>query len=83
MPSQMPGQSTMAPGGNLTSSSKSSPGMGVETLFRTKPLQDVRVILRETQKALNQKKSDLRMLVGDNYREVIESSDLVFEHCII
>ncbi|CAD7929588.1 unnamed protein product [Amoebophrya sp. A25] len=51
----------------------------IEHLFRTKPLAEIRSLHRETEKNLSQKKKDLRLLVGNHYRQVLESSDLVGE----
>ena len=53
------------------------PFLSIDHLFRTKSLDEVRSLLRESQSNLAAKKKELRSLVGGHYRQVIEASDLV------
>lgn len=47
----------------------------IDDLFRTKTLQDIHGVLRQTRSEIEAKKQELRQLVGDHYRSVLESSD--------
>lgn len=51
-----------------------SPG-AVDDLFRQKSLQEIHGILQTTRAQVEAKKTELRELVGDHYRSVLESSD--------
>jgi hypothetical protein len=47
----------------------------IDDLFRRKALPEIHVILRQTREQVESKKRELRELVGDHYRSVLESSD--------
>eukprot|EP00435_Cladocopium_sp_Y103_P015653 s2627_g3.t2 len=47
----------------------------VDDLFRQKSLQEIHGILQNTRAQVEAKKTELRELVGDHYRSVLESSD--------
>lgn len=47
----------------------------IDDLFRQKSLQDIHGILQQTRLDVEAKKKELRELVGDHYRSVLESSD--------
>mmetsp|Transcript_16580 Transcript_16580/g.29014 ORF Transcript_16580/g.29014 Transcript_16580/m.29014 type:complete len:965 (-) Transcript_16580:47-2941(-) len=47
----------------------------IDDLFRQKSLQEIHIILQQTRKDVENKKTELRELVGDHYRSVLESSD--------
>lgn len=51
-----------------------SPG-AIDDLFRQKSLQEIHGILQKTRAQVETKKTELRELVGDHYRSVLESSD--------
>ncbi|CAD7941674.1 unnamed protein product [Amoebophrya sp. A120] len=77
-----PAMTTTTPSGNMPTpqlqvSSTHVEFTSIEHLFRTKPLAQIRALSRETEKNLTQKRKDLRLMVGNHYRQVLESSDLV------
>lgn len=47
----------------------------IDDLFRQKPLDEIHVVLKQTRDEVEAKKGELRELVGDHYRSVLESSD--------
>lgn len=47
----------------------------IDDLFRQKSLQEIHGVLRQTRQQIEHKKQELRELVGDHYRSVLESSD--------
>ncbi|CAE8591653.1 unnamed protein product [Polarella glacialis] len=47
----------------------------IDDLFRQKSLQEIHGILKQTRTDVEAKKKELRELVGDHYRSVLESSD--------
>lgn len=47
----------------------------VDDLFRQKTLQEIHGVLKQTRSEVEAKKQELRELVGDHYRSVLESSD--------
>eukprot|EP00930_Biecheleria_cincta_P096230 TRINITY_DN88104_c0_g1_i1.p1 TRINITY_DN88104_c0_g1~~TRINITY_DN88104_c0_g1_i1.p1 ORF type:complete len:993 (-),score=182.72 TRINITY_DN88104_c0_g1_i1:134-3112(-) len=47
----------------------------IDDLFRQKSLQEIHGILQQTRLDVEAKKTELRELVGDHYRSVLESSD--------
>eukprot|EP00929_Paragymnodinium_shiwhaense_P077247 TRINITY_DN39782_c0_g1_i1.p1 TRINITY_DN39782_c0_g1~~TRINITY_DN39782_c0_g1_i1.p1 ORF type:complete len:1057 (-),score=281.06 TRINITY_DN39782_c0_g1_i1:120-3290(-) len=55
----------------------------IDDLFRQKPLSEIHSILKQTRHEVEAKKQELRELVGDHYRSVLESSDHIraMSHC--
>jgi hypothetical protein len=47
----------------------------IDDLFRQKTLQEIHGVLKQTRAEVEAKKQELRELVGDHYRSVLESSD--------
>jgi len=47
----------------------------IDDLFRQKSLDDIKSVLKRTREDVESKKRELRELVGDHYRSVLESSD--------
>lgn len=47
----------------------------IDDLFRHKPLAEIHAVLKQTRDEVEAKKTELRELVGDHYRSVLESSD--------
>eukprot|EP00927_Polykrikos_kofoidii_P039927 TRINITY_DN34215_c0_g1_i1.p1 TRINITY_DN34215_c0_g1~~TRINITY_DN34215_c0_g1_i1.p1 ORF type:complete len:1060 (-),score=232.87 TRINITY_DN34215_c0_g1_i1:546-3725(-) len=47
----------------------------IDDLFRQKPLVEIHALLKQTRDEVESKKQELRELVGDHYRSVLESSD--------
>eukprot|EP00403_Amphidinium_massartii_P035268 CAMPEP_0178438172 /NCGR_PEP_ID=MMETSP0689_2-20121128/35432_1 /TAXON_ID=160604 /ORGANISM="Amphidinium massartii, Strain CS-259" /LENGTH=101 /DNA_ID=CAMNT_0020060519 /DNA_START=10 /DNA_END=311 /DNA_ORIENTATION=+ len=54
---------------------KSTTTLSMDELFRQKTLQEIHEILRKTRNDVEAKKQELRELVGDHYRSILESSD--------
>ncbi|CAJ1341443.1 unnamed protein product, partial [Effrenium voratum] len=52
-----------------------APSSAIDDLFRQKSLQEIHGILQKTRAEVETKKTELRELVGDHYRSVLESSD--------
>ncbi|KAI3843198.1 hypothetical protein MKX03_009797 [Papaver bracteatum] len=48
-----------------------------ESLFRTKPISKIRTIETKTQREIEEKKEELRQLVGNRYRDLIDSADSI------
>ncbi|XP_043805179.1 conserved oligomeric Golgi complex subunit 1 isoform X4 [Manihot esculenta] len=48
-----------------------------ETLFRTKPISQIRDVEATTRKQIQDKKEELRQLVGNRYRDLIDSADSI------
>ncbi|KAF2292031.1 hypothetical protein GH714_000250 [Hevea brasiliensis] len=48
-----------------------------ETLFRTKPISQIRDVETTTRKRIQDKKEELRQLVGNRYRDLIDSADSI------
>ncbi|GFY99877.1 Vps51/Vps67 family (components of vesicular transport) protein [Actinidia rufa] len=56
------------------------PGGGVvdaESLFRTKPISEIRNAEADTRKQIQDKSEELRQLVGNRYRDLIDSADSI------
>ncbi|KAK6945628.1 hypothetical protein RJ641_013172 [Dillenia turbinata] len=49
----------------------------VESLFRSKPISELRAIEINTRKQIEEKQQELRQLVGDRYRDLIDSADSI------
>ncbi|WCJ38931.1 Conserved oligomeric Golgi complex subunit 1 [Euphorbia peplus] len=55
-------------------------GVGVreaEALFRSKPISEIRNVEASTRKQIQDKKEELRQLVGNRYRDLIDSADSI------
>ncbi|MED6216923.1 Golgi transport complex subunit 1 [Stylosanthes scabra] len=48
-----------------------------ESLFRTKPIAEIRNVEAATRKQIEDKKEELRQLVGNRYRDLIDSADSI------
>ncbi|XP_008794001.2 conserved oligomeric Golgi complex subunit 1-like [Phoenix dactylifera] len=48
-----------------------------ESLFRTKPIPEIRALEAATRREIDEKKEELRQLVGKSYRDLIESADSI------
>ncbi|RHN81358.1 putative oligomeric Golgi complex subunit 1 protein [Medicago truncatula] len=48
-----------------------------ESLFRTKPIAEIRNTESSTRKQIDDKKEELRQLVGNRYRDLIDSADSI------
>ncbi|XP_076917595.1 conserved oligomeric Golgi complex subunit 1-like [Bidens hawaiensis] len=48
-----------------------------ESLFRTKPISEIRTIESATRKQIQNKSEELRQLVGNRYRDLIDSADSI------
>jgi len=47
----------------------------IDEMFRQKTLQEIHVVLKDTRSQVETRKQELRELVGDHYRSVLESAD--------
>ncbi|XP_065876483.1 conserved oligomeric Golgi complex subunit 1 [Euphorbia lathyris] len=55
-------------------------GVGIreaEALFRSKPISEIRNVEATTRKQIQDKKEELRQLVGNRYRDLIDSADSI------
>ncbi|KAK1426224.1 hypothetical protein QVD17_14893 [Tagetes erecta] len=68
------GQSPPPPSSSSPSKSTSK---DAESLFRTKPISEIRSIESETRKQIQNKSEELRQLVGNRYRDLIDSADSI------
>ncbi|KAJ7969395.1 conserved oligomeric Golgi complex subunit 1 [Quillaja saponaria] len=48
-----------------------------ESLFRTKPISEIRNVEKTTMNQIQDKKEELRQLVGNRYRDLIDSADSI------
>ncbi|KAF7811547.1 Conserved oligomeric Golgi complex subunit 1 [Senna tora] len=48
-----------------------------ESLFRSKPISEIRNVEASTRKQIEDKKEELRQLVGNRYRDLIDSADSI------
>ncbi|CAA2991649.1 conserved oligomeric Golgi complex subunit 1 [Olea europaea subsp. europaea] len=48
-----------------------------ESLFRTKSISDIRIVEATTRKQISDKSDELRQLVGNRYRDLIDSADSI------
>ncbi|KAK7268437.1 hypothetical protein RIF29_21135 [Crotalaria pallida] len=48
-----------------------------ESLFRSKPISEIRITESATRKQIEDKKEELRQLVGNRYRDLIDSADSI------
>ncbi|GAB4835330.1 Golgi transport complex subunit 1 [Ancistrocladus abbreviatus] len=48
-----------------------------ESLFRTKPISEIRNVEANTRKQIDDKKEELRQLIGNRYRDLIDSADSI------
>ncbi|KAL5549142.1 hypothetical protein UlMin_004373 [Ulmus minor] len=48
-----------------------------ETLFRSKPISEIRNVESTTRSHIHQKQEELRLLVGNRYRDLIDSADSI------
>ncbi|KAF8402424.1 hypothetical protein HHK36_013380 [Tetracentron sinense] len=48
-----------------------------ESLFRSKPISEIRNVEAATKKEIEEKKEELRQLVGNRYRDLIDSADSI------
>ncbi|KAJ0261036.1 Conserved oligomeric Golgi complex subunit 1 [Hirschfeldia incana] len=66
---------------SVTLGSISSTGGGgqrdAESLLRSKPMSEIRTVESETRKNIEDKKEELRQLVGTRYRDLIDSADSI------
>ncbi|GJT30455.1 conserved oligomeric Golgi complex subunit 1 [Tanacetum coccineum] len=60
-----------------TPQTPSQPPPDTEHLFRTKPISEIRKIQSQTQSQIHQKSQDLRLLIGNRYRDLIDSADSI------
>ncbi|GER29042.1 Vps51/Vps67 family (components of vesiculartransport) protein [Striga asiatica] len=67
-----------------TTANQSRPATGgipwnqdAESLFRTKPISEIRTIEATTRKQIKDKSQELRQLVGNRYRDLIDSADSI------
>ncbi|CAI0397988.1 unnamed protein product [Linum tenue] len=63
-----------------TDSMVAAPGAGhreAESLFRSKPIAEIRNAEATTRKQIQDKKEELRLLVGNRYRDLIDSADSI------
>ncbi|KAM7530227.1 hypothetical protein LguiB_033637 [Lonicera macranthoides] len=65
-------QSTVAGDGRTYHLSKDA-----ESLFRTKPISEIRNVETATRKQIQDKSEELRQLVGNRYRDLIDSADSI------
>ncbi|KAJ0511191.1 putative oligomeric Golgi complex subunit 1 protein [Helianthus annuus] len=59
------------------SSPSKSTAKDAESLFRTKPISEIRTIESTTRKQIQNKSEELRQLVGNRYRDLIDSADSI------
>ncbi|XP_072956328.1 conserved oligomeric Golgi complex subunit 1 [Typha angustifolia] len=52
-------------------------GGDAESLFRTKPIPEIRAVEAATRSEIESKKEELRQLVGRSYRDLIDSADSI------
>ncbi|KAL5998431.1 hypothetical protein ACLOJK_009371 [Asimina triloba] len=57
--------------------STAAPARDAESLFRSKPIAEIRNVESATKKEIESKKEELRQLVGTRYRDLIESADTI------
>ncbi|KAL5704459.1 hypothetical protein ACHQM5_022887 [Ranunculus cassubicifolius] len=50
-----------------------------ESLFRSKPITEIRSIVKLTEKQIDEKREELRQLVGNRYRDLIDSADSIVQ----
>ncbi|GAB4855925.1 Golgi transport complex subunit 1 [Ancistrocladus abbreviatus] len=48
-----------------------------DSLFRTKPISNIRNVESNTRKLIDDKKEELRQLIGNRYRDLIDSADSI------
>ncbi|KAK9673533.1 hypothetical protein RND81_12G173600 [Saponaria officinalis] len=48
-----------------------------ESLFRSKPVSEIRNVEAETRRLIDDKKEELRQLIGNRYRDLIDSADSI------
>nr|CAD1818327.1 unnamed protein product [Ananas comosus var. bracteatus] len=48
-----------------------------ESLFRTKPIPEIRAVEASVRREIQEKKEELRQLVGRSYRDLIDSADSI------
>eukprot|EP01134_Creolimax_fragrantissima_P004985 CFRG4985T1 len=51
----------------------------VDNLFKTKSIADIKILVRETRSECEQKKEELRLMVGERYRDMIEAADTILD----
>lgn len=68
--------STTAPAGGGGSTYRSQ---DAELLFRTKPISEIRKVEAATRKEIEDKSEELRQLVGNRYRDLIDSADTIVQ----
>ncbi|KAL4560756.1 hypothetical protein LXL04_032910 [Taraxacum kok-saghyz] len=69
-PPSTPRQSTPSSPSTLTAKD-------AESLFRTKPISEIRNVEAATRKQIQDKSEELRQLVGNRYRDLIDSADSI------
>ncbi|CAN6475612.1 unnamed protein product [Victoria cruziana] len=52
-------------------------GGDAESLFRARPISEIRSVEESTRKEINNKQEELRQLVGRSYRDLIQSADFI------
>ncbi|XP_058072426.1 conserved oligomeric Golgi complex subunit 1 [Magnolia sinica] len=60
-----------------TDSTAVAPSRDAESLFRSKPISEIRNVESSTKQEIESKKEELRQLVGTRYRDLIESADTI------
>ncbi|KAH9622783.1 hypothetical protein KSS87_007379 [Heliosperma pusillum] len=48
-----------------------------ESIFRSKPVSEIRIVEVQTRKQIDDKKEELRQLIGNRYRDLIDSADSI------
>ncbi|KAK9138998.1 hypothetical protein Sjap_009592 [Stephania japonica] len=61
----------------VASSPRSSDQSDAESLFRSKAISEIRNVEGATKKQIEEKKEELRQLVGNRYRDLIDSADSI------
>ncbi|KAM0053093.1 putative oligomeric Golgi complex subunit 1 protein [Helianthus debilis subsp. tardiflorus] len=59
------------------SSPSTLPAKDAESIFRTKPISEIRNIESATRKQIQDKSEELRQLIGNRYRDLIDSADSI------
>ena len=65
--------------GNVTSRAQRIAVERADALFEQRPIDDIRTIEKATLRQIEEKRTKLRELVGDSYKDVIHSADAILE----
>lgn len=71
--------STTATGGGTGGGGGTYRSQDAELLFRTKPISEIRKVEAATRKEIEDKSEELRQLVGNRYRDLIDSADTIVQ----